>query len=165
MVTGKELKEIADKLKNDESFCRLAYYGENPFDDNKQDVIGLDNYKEIMDDIIRYAPQLPDVENMEQSRICLFKHYTKLNSGMEAIRYESVQIDLYVPHRLMNEELRVYELENKIVNLIDGMNVGVGTLDYVDGRFVVITNVSGYVQFSMIFTTEVIRRIKHNARF
>jgi hypothetical protein len=161
MLTGSDLKNIANKLKQDEEFCRLAYYGNEPFGEFRDDIVGTENHKEIMDKIIRYAPQLPDVDPNEESRINIFKHYTKLKSEVDFVRYESIQIDLFVPHRIMNEELRVYGLENKICDLIEGMEVGIGKLDYVDGRFITITNVSGYVQFTMIFTTEDTRRLSN----
>jgi hypothetical protein len=161
MLTGKELKEIANKLKQDESFCRLAHYGNDPFGEYREDITTLDNHDEIMNKIIQYAPQIPDVDADEETRINIFKHYTRLKAEYEVMSYESVQIDIYVPHRLMNEELRIYDLENKICSLIEGMPIGVGNLSYTDGRFVTITNVSGYVQYSMIFTTEDTRRLSN----
>jgi hypothetical protein len=113
MITEKELLQIYNKLIADENFCRLAYYGTNPFDGNKEDIVSSTNYKELMKDIVRFAPETDDLETNERTRICMYKHHTRLKIETSAIRLEAVQFEIYVPHRLIREDMRVYQLENK----------------------------------------------------
>jgi hypothetical protein len=159
MITEKEIEDIYNALIDDESFCRLLYYGEDPFEENKPDIKTNEKYKEIMESIIWLSPQRDDLEKNERVRMCLYKHYSKINIANSPVRYETIQFEIYVPHRLMKKDKRIYQLENKIVNLIDHFKIGTGNLDYVNGNFVTITNVTGYSQYSMSFLVAEGRRM------
>lgn len=159
MLTEQHLDDIYNKLIYDESFCRLVYYSDNPFGEDKSDITAMGNHKELMEDAIRFAPEMDNLEESETVRICLYKEFTKLRTNPSAVRLETLQFDIYVPHNLVRKDKRVYKLENKIVGLIDGMPLGIGYIDYVNGTFVRIPNVAGYAMYRMTFAMEEGRRV------
>jgi hypothetical protein len=161
MLTEQYLDVVYNKLIADESFCRLVYYGNNPFGEDKDDITMMSNHKDIMENSIRFSPGLDDLQENEVVRVCLYKEYTKLRVDTSAVRLETLQFDIFVPHRLVREDKRVYKIENKIASLIDGMPLGIGYLDYVNGSFVKIPNVSGYAMYKMTFSMEEGRRISY----
>jgi hypothetical protein len=154
MITTSNIKSLFDTLISDEALCRFMYYGDDPLSEDKPNIVGSANHREMMQDIIRFSPQINDLENEERSRVCLYKGYTKLRTINSSVRQESIQIDLYVPHRLVREDFRIYELENKIVSILDGITIGVGTLDYSEGYFIPSPSISGYSYYRMIFVME-----------
>lgn len=154
MITASVLKEIFRILTNDEAFCRLIAYGKDPYDESKANIVGSSNHKELMEEIIRYSPQFDNIENNDRARMCIYKGFTKLKYGNSSVIQENIIIDVYVPHRLVREDMRIYEIENKIVALIDRLSVGIGYLDYVDGQFIQLPPISGYSQYKMVFTMQ-----------
>jgi hypothetical protein len=67
---------------------------------------------------------------------------------------EVIQLDFYIPHALVGKVLRVYQVENKVVALIDKMQLGIGYLDYTDGQFIPMPPISGYAHYKMVFVLE-----------
>jgi hypothetical protein len=63
-------------------------------------------------------------------------------------------MDIYIPHALVDRSGRVYQVENKIVALLDKMSIGIGYLDYVEGQFIQMPAVSGYAQYKMVFAIQ-----------
>jgi hypothetical protein len=160
MLTEQNLKNVFDILTNDESFCRLVFYGEEPFSENKTDVTSLDNYKDLfMDNYIFFSPQIEDLGSLDTVRICLFKDYTKLRNLSTVVRHEAIQFDIYVPHRLQKLDMRIYKLENKIANLLDKMPMNIGYLDYIDGSAIPLPPIQGYALYRMVFRIEDTRPI------
>lgn len=159
MLTEQHIDTVYNVLTSDESFCRLVFYSDNPFDENKSDITVLENHQDIMKELIRFSPGLDDFKENEVVRICLYKEFSKLRVNTSVVRLETLQFDIYVPHRLVREDKRVYKIENKIVGLIDSMPMGVGYLDYVNGSFVRIPNVQGYALYRMTFSMEEGRKI------
>jgi hypothetical protein len=157
MVTSQNIKEIFDKLTQNETFCRLVAYGDNPLGSDKSDIVGSDGWQDLMRDIIRFSPQISDLETEERTRICLYKTYTKLKGLQRSavIRQGMIQIDIYVPNRLVKEDFRVYSIEDSIVGILDGSTItGVSPLDYSEGYFTALPPISGYAVYKMMFTIE-----------
>lgn len=155
MIGAKEIKIIFDKLADDESFCRLILYGMNPFWDSRPNVIKEDgSHKTLLRKYIKFTPQSDSIVDDEIIRMSIYKKYSKLRTGNNVIRFETIQIDIYAPHRLADYDCRIYDIENRIVNLIDGMKMGINFLDYADGTFDEMPNVSGFSTYRMKFLVE-----------
>jgi hypothetical protein len=154
MITKQNLLTIKEILINDESFCRLAYYGDNAMDVNLDDITTSLDKDSKMNEILWFSPQVEDLVEKEQTRIMIYKSVTKLKSINSAKRNEVIRIDLFVPHRLQRNELRIYDLENAIVNLLDNKFIrGLNNLSYSDGRFLD-SPVKGFSLYRMIFEME-----------
>lgn len=152
MISLQVIKDIKDTLIQDEMFCRLVAYGQNPYGDDKDDIVGSINHKEIMGEIIYFAPQIPDLQKDIKTRVCLFKSYSKISYGQNFALLDNIEIDIYVPHTLMKDDYRVYDIEDKIVSLIDDKKLNaLDSLEYVQGNFVPLTPISGYVSYKMTF--------------
>lgn len=154
MITGELINSIFTKLISDESLCRLLAYGVDPFSEASPDIVGSDNHLELMEDIIKFSPQISNLENMERTRMCIYKGFTKLRFLDSATVQESIQMDIYIPFALIDRGGRVYQIENKIVALLDKMGIGIGYLDYTEGQFIQLPPISGYSQYKMIFTVQ-----------
>lgn len=154
MITKQNLLIIKDILINDESFCRLAYYGDNAMDVSLDDISTSPDRDVKMNEILWFSPQIDDLVEKEQTRIMIYKSVTKLKKINDVKRSESIRIDLFVPHRLQRNELRIYDLENSIVNLLDNKFIrGLENLSYSDGRFID-SPIKDYSLYRMIFEME-----------
>lgn len=154
MITNEMINQVFTKLISDEAFCRLLAYGLDPFGEDKDDIVGSVNHIELMEEIIKFSPQISNLENLERTRVCLYKGYTKLRYLDSATVQEIIQMDIYVPFALVDRGGRVYQIENKIVALLDKMGIGIGYLDYSEGQFIQLPAISGYAQYKMIFTLQ-----------
>lgn len=155
MVTGEIINnDIFTKLISDEAFCRLLAYGIDPLGEDKLDIVGSPTHEELMEQIIKFSPQISELEGMERSRMCIYKGYTKLRFLDSATIQETIQIDIYIPHSLVDRSGRVYQVENKIVALLDRMGIGIGFLDYTEGQFIQLPAISGYTQYKMVFVIQ-----------
>lgn len=152
MISAEMINQMYSKLIADESFCRLLAYGIDPLGEDKVDIVGSPTHETTMEEIIKFSPQIANLEENERTRVCLYKGYTKLNSFDSVVIQETIQIDLYVPFALVDKSGRVYQIESRIVSLLDKMLIGMGYLDYVEGQFIQLPAISGYAQYKMIFT-------------
>lgn len=153
MLSAKNINELFERLIADETFCRLVAYNENPLSEDKADIVNSTEWKTLMKDIIRFSPQINDIEQEQRVRMCLYKNFTKMSLNQTAVRNESIEIDLYVPHKLVRADMRSYLVESKIVDLLENYGItSIGFLDYVDGFFVPIPPISGYSLYKMMFT-------------
>jgi hypothetical protein len=154
MITKQHLFTIYNILLNDESFCRLSYYGENPMDVDLDDISTSEDKEKKMKEVIWFSPQIEDLTNSEQSRILIYKSFTKLKNTSSVVRDELIRIDLFVPHRFVRDDFRIYDLENTISRLLDDEYIrGLGNLSYTDGRFLD-SPVTGFALYRMVFSTK-----------
>lgn len=151
MITTNNLKDIFNTLIGDETFCRLTAYESDPMGIDKSDIVNSVGHRDLMKDIIRFSPQIDDLEDIDRARVCLYKGYTKIRGISSVVRQEAIIMDLYVPHRLVREDFRIYQIENKVVALLDKMRIGIGCLDYSEGFFIQLPPISGYSQYKMTF--------------
>jgi hypothetical protein len=154
MITGEMVNQIFIKLISDEALCRLLAYGINPLGDDKDDIVTAPNHEELMEEIIKFSPQISNIEDLSRTRVCLYKGYTKLRYLDSATIQETIQMDIYVPFSIVGRDGRVYQIENKVVALLDKMGIGIGYLDYSEGQFVQLPAISGYAQYKMIFVLQ-----------
>lgn len=151
MVSGrKALLELTDVILSDEMLSRLIYFGENPLDDSKV----LPDKSIIRNKSINYQP-IDDSVNKENNVVLnLYKGFNKVEGrNIQPITKEVIGIMVLCPASVNNKDLRIYDIEERLVALLDGHKLkdAINTLNYVEGRFVALSSVNGYIQFNMIF--------------
>lgn len=152
MVTAESLGKIFKTLISNETICRLLVYGKNPMNEVLDDLTRRKNHEEEMKKVIKFSPQIGSIEKEERVRMCVYKGQFKLKSRNSIAMKNLVIMDLYVPNRLVEDDFRVYTLENKIANILDGMPITpMSELDYSEGKFIPLPPVSGYSHYKMTF--------------
>lgn len=152
---------IFEELISDDLFCRLIYCGEDLFFIKEK--VAIDKYDSndertkkvnMMKENIKFIPQTSDLQTNKTCRINMYYSTSNLRNGLSVIRDEFIYIDIYCPFKLANEEFRIYDIEEKIKNILDDKKIGFHHLSYSDGGFVPQTNADSNVQFRMIFETK-----------
>lgn len=146
----KGVKEVFDNLVKDEVFCRLLMYGNDALNLDKEDITSLIDYEKTVKERIKFSQQIEDLEEMEVVRMFIFRSTSRLREGNSVIRENNIQIDLFVPHRLVDEEERIYTLQDSVEGILDNSTLGISKLNYVDGHFVM-SPIKGFSAFRMIF--------------
>lgn len=152
MIGANNLLEIFDILIKNESFCKLVSFGEDAFQ-REEELVERLNHANEMKKIIAFTPQHPTLlQDQNTIRVCLYKGSAKIEYRDIANIQDLVFIDLYVPLKLVQTDLRIYLIENKIINLLDNQSIGtLGELSLVESYCEKIPKVQGYATMSITF--------------
>lgn len=123
MIGVEELNKIKSLLLNDERLCRLLVHKNNPMDVNNDDVVGNPKYEKVLSDIFKFQPQYVDLITEEMCRIAIYKGRVNKILHSDILRNETIQIDLMIPTRLNDLDLRVYQIEERILELLDDKRI------------------------------------------
>jgi hypothetical protein len=138
----KTLKDVYDTFYNDETLLRLLHYLPQSYIDNRKDpldpsldnVLKIDTYSEIRDEIIKLTSKSSDLENKKICRLYLYADVRKPIDGGYIYSDQNIVVDIFC-HSDYEKDLRSMRISDRLNELLIGSRVtGFGKVSYVGGR-------------------------------
>lgn len=155
MLAKSHIEQIYNKLIQNDTFCRLMIYDIDPLDPNKEDLVGKDSTLSMLKEVINFTSQSSEMFVKATSRLFIYKGYLRYRDGTQTFAKDPVIISIFVPNRLVQQDFRIYSIENAIINVLDGMHLddAVGYLEFTQSSPIVLQPITGYTQYDLTFTT------------
>lgn len=162
MIGVKELKKIREMFLGDETLCRLlVHMDKDPLSEDRDDVVGNSKYDRKLSKIFKFQPQFMDLESEELCRVAIYKGKLDGVSQNGILTKETISVDIMIPTRLNDLDLRVYQIENRILELLDEKQINqFEKVVCTASLFSYAPSISGYCVYRMSFDKMEIRRVR-----
>lgn len=152
MINKENLTKVFNLLSNDETLCRLLIYKDNPLSETYDDIVGSDEHLNLINNIIKFYPQFIDIDDTEKCRMALYKGSTRSIDDVPALKRDLIQIDVYIPTRFTDMDMRIYDVEERILALLDNKRIDeFSKLKCTSCIFVSMPSITGYTVYKISF--------------
>lgn len=154
MLNRVDMLNLKAYLKEDELFTRLIVYNDNPLDFDKDEIKDDSKLLKEFDARVNFTPQSFQLQGKDEKiRLHVYKSYMMPKMDNPPLSKETIYISMFIPQRIQDLDLRSYDLEERLANLLMNFKlVGkISSLEYSSGFFTPLPSVSGYTQYNMIF--------------